>query len=214
MKATENIRRPAVRRVLTVALLIMVVVGLFGGVAGASSDRATSGLMWMPPSGNTGAVPEAWASLNRTTNGVSFSIHTSELPGGDAYTVWWVVFNNPAACTTNPSGPVKCGAPDVGNAATRPSLQLAAGHLVGEDGVTTFGGYLQAGDTRRCDSLVPCNDGLEDPQTAEVHVVVRTHGPPAAGYVSEQIGSFNGACNAGEPNEGQCKNLQAAAFVA
>lgn len=61
---------------------------------------------------------------------------------------------------------------------------------------------------------MPCNGGLVDPHAAEIHLVVRTHDAAVPGYVPEQIGSFNGGCNAGQPNAGLCKNYQAAPFAA
>ena len=36
----------------------------------------------------------------------------TEMPKS-AVTVWWVIFNNPAACTTNPEGEIKCGSADL-----------------------------------------------------------------------------------------------------
>ena len=43
---------------------------------------------------------------------------------------------------------------------------------------------------------------------------MRTHGEPIPGLVNEQLQSFNGGCNIGEPNEGLCDDVQAAVFLA
>ena len=36
--------------------------------------------------------------------------------------------------------------------------------------------------------------GLMDAEKAEVHIVIRSHGPKLPGQVREQISSFNGGC--------------------
>lgn len=54
--------------------------------------------------------------------------------------------------------------------------------------------------------------GLTNPTQAEIHAVVRTHGPVIPGMVDEQIHTFNGGCDPGQPNEGQCQDLQFTAF--
>jgi hypothetical protein len=50
----------------------------------------------------------ATSSLVGNDNGVAMTIHTIGLPGDIADTVWWVVFNNPAACSHGMGG-VRCG---------------------------------------------------------------------------------------------------------
>ncbi len=74
---------------------------------------------------------------------------------------------------------------------------------------------MAVGDRSGCDVLdrLPRNDGLTDPEGAEIHLVLRTHGPVIPELVNEQIHSFNRGCEVGEPNVGICRNLQFAALL-
>jgi hypothetical protein len=156
---------------------------------------------------STGAVIApgvATSTLIRNDNGVGMTIHTIGLPADTADTVWWVIFNNPGACSHGTFG-LRCGLGDLGVSAVKASVQFATGHLIGSDGVGDYGAYLREGDASDCASAaLPCN-GLFDARTADVHIVVRTHGAPIAGSIPDQIHSFNGGC---PPNS--CKNIQAA----
>lgn len=159
------------------------------------------------------------ATLVRQPGGVSFTFTGVGLAAGNAHTIWFVAFNDPAGCTSPMMDGAElialCGLPDLGNAAAQPTAVWGAGHVVGGSGIATFGGRVDVGDTSGCDALgrLPCNDGLTDPGGAEIHLVVRTHGPAIADLVNEQIHSFNRGCEAGEPNVGLCRNVQFAAFV-
>jgi len=63
--------------------------------------------------------------------------------------------------------------------------------------------------------------GLTNPQGAEVHLVLRSHGPRIPGQVAEQRTTFAGGCefflDPGATHElepGQCSDLQFAVFPA
>jgi hypothetical protein len=155
----------------------------------------------------TGAVVApgiATSTLVRNDNGVAMTIRTVGLPTNTADTVWWVIFNNPSVCRHG-MGAVRCGLGDLFVPAVKASVQFATGHLIAGDGVGDYGAYLREGDRSGCASAtLPCN-GLFDSRTADVHLVVRTHGEPIPGLIPDQIHSFNGGC---PPNT--CKNVQAA----
>lgn len=145
----------------------------------------------------------ATSTLVRNDNGVAMTIHTVGLPANTADTVWWVIFNNPSACSHGMSG-LRCGLGDLSVPAVKASVQFATGHLIGPDGIGDYGAYLREGDASGCASAsLPCN-GLFNARTADVHLVVRTHGAPIPGMVDDQIHSFNGGC---PPNS--CRNIQA-----
>jgi len=168
-------------------------------------------------------VESASASLLRNPSGVRMNIHTNDLEPGDTFTIWWVIFNNPDECE-NPVGDLtECSEPDLFNPDTGPSILYAAGNIVGGNGKSNFSGALQVNDLDGCqppwDDFDLCGDGLEDPYNAEIHLVVRTHGPKIPGMVNDQINTFAGGCTpessfgAGDgPNE--CADLQFAAFLA
>jgi hypothetical protein len=178
-----------------------VVAGIVALSALADSVQRTTSPVTLFMS--TVQVPDAWSALVRTDSGISMTLHTSGLAPGSAATVWWVIFNNPGACVA------PCDAPDLSSPAVQASVQYATGHVIGGDGVADYGAYLSEGDTAGCAGFgLPCN-GLIDSRAALVHLIVRTHGSVVPGFVDEQISSFNGGCNPGERNVGQCANLQA-----
>jgi hypothetical protein len=129
-------------------------------------------------------VAGAQSTLMRNDNGVRMTVHTSDLDPGAAYTVWWVIFNNPAACG------VACMEDDLGNPAVEASVVFAAGHVLPPTGRGNFAAHIQVGDT----TGALFGPGLQNPRTAEIHLVMRSHGAPIPGLVHEQISSFGGGC--------------------
>ncbi len=192
--------------------LVRIVAGLVSALAlagpalpaqAAPASRDTAN-MAVFGTGSPVAPGVAISTLVRNDNGVAMTIHTIGLPADTADTVWWVIFNKPAACSHGMAG-VRCGLGDLFVHSVMASVQFATGHIIGSDGVGDYGAYLREGDTSGCASpALPCN-GLASARTADVHLVVRTHGAPIPGLIPDQIHSFNGGC---PPNT--CKNLQAA----
>ena len=136
--------------------------------------------------------------------------------GSRAITMWWLFFNNPDGCVTNPGAPEQCGEVDVfgeaylesvANGSPDPSLikpnsnaSLSVTYATG--GVTDNRGrirlvasaYRSAPDVRL--SLGPnvvdpldLGRALENPN-AEVHLVLRDHGRAVRVGVIEQITNF------------------------
>ncbi len=165
------------------------------------------------------------ASLVRTDSGVNMRASTTvggelfdlfagplgvDWEVGDATTNWFVVFNNPDAC----SAP-GCGEDDVQDAATGANndpgvgVHFATGHVAGSSRWRSAAS-LREGDL----SGVLFGSPLLDAMTAEVHIVVRSHGPAAnlvPGGLAAAIGSFGGGCL---PDDGPniCGDAQAAEF--
>src|ERR687897_185194 len=90
----------------------------FFALLGALSLAGTSGLDVSAQGGGAGKrttsnVYSTWDSatvlggsaLVRNEHGVSGVFQTSNLPPGSAVTLWFGVFNNPAACATHPCTP-------------------------------------------------------------------------------------------------------------
>lgn len=122
--------------------------------------------------------------------------------GPKAVTMWWVIFNNPDQCVTNPPGAEQCGPVDifgqayldsVQNGAADPSLiapNLAAGVGVvyATGGITSRSGHIrlaasiyrsaQSGLNLGGDQVIdPLGLGTGFHNTdAEIHLVVRGHG--------------------------------------
>lgn len=135
--------------------------------------------------------------LARTKDGVYMSFHSSGLTPGTVATAWWAFFNQPKRCATSP-----CGLPDLNNPDAQPSLLVATGRVVGADGTADFGAFRAVGDA----TGAVFGPGLVNAMKAEIHLVVRTHGPAILDdpqTLQAQLSTFNGGC---PPNT--CANLQ------
>lgn len=157
-------------------------------------------------------VDGAWSKLLRDDNGTAMRINTSGLPAGQAFTVWWVVFNNPGEC----EGP--CKESDLSNSAVEGAVGYATGHVIGANGVAKFSAYLSEGDSlpllnELTKGAIPVGT-LNDARTAEIHLIIRSHGPVIPGLVSEQISRYGGGCTeellrgSVPAEEGECADSQ------
>lgn len=196
-------RTAAIRTALTASLAAsLLVAGLAGPVA---ADGPIHNQVYRFSDGQ--AVATSAATLVTNPSGATLTARTAELARG-AYTVWWVVFNHPEHCTDPFDAAFECGSGDLFAPGVDASVLYATGNVVGGSGRTGFGARLRVGD----DSGALFGPGLTNPTQAEIHAVVRTHGPVIPGMVEEQIHTFNGGCDPGQPNEGQCEDLQFTAF--
>ncbi|WP_299163552.1 hypothetical protein [uncultured Eudoraea sp.] len=124
------------------------------------------------------------STIHRNENGITVNFKTDVIIPGNAYTIWFVVFDGPGPPT---------------------SSNYAAGHIAGESGKGNFSGHLLA------------KPGFM-PLTAEVHVVLRTHGPAQPGMIPDQIHTIATGCVTGFPSgpslhadsevAGYCANIQ------
>lgn len=189
---TNVVRSAAIAGALALGLPLAAVAG--------PATYQTSNMVALP----TGAAVGGAATLFRTQHTLDARVATSGLAANSAFTVWWVVFNNPSACVDG------CGGDDIARPDVRASVFYAAGFVTGADGTANVTAHLEAGALPGLDFDVEAGDGLERANGfgAEVHLVVRSHGAINTGHVAEQIGSFNGACNP------TCGNRQGAAFLA
>jgi hypothetical protein len=152
---------------ITILLMLSVASPVF---AAAQQDEAPVRLFT-----DGSEVVDASSKLVRTGAGVSMTLQTSGLTPGSTVTVWWVIFNNPEYCSggMNPFG-LKCDAGDFSNPDVEASVMIAAGHVIGGSGMGNFGGSIKVGkDTK----FVALPGGLTNPEGADIHLVVRDHGP-------------------------------------
>ena len=143
------------------------------------------------------ALPGGGSLLARTRDGVYMSFHSSGLTPGTVATTWWAFFNQPKRCATSP-----CGVADLNNPDAQPSLLIATGRVVGADGTADFGAFRAVGDA----TGAVFGPGLVNAMKAEIHLVIRTHGPAILDdplTLQAQLNAFNGGC---PPNT--CANLQ------
>jgi len=166
-------------------------------------------------------VEDSFARLTRYENGVTMAISTNDLNPGDVYTVWWVVFNAPENCSDG-----VCNADDILVVEDGIVPRDADGNrLMNMDGIANAnisiqhaaGGYSVDGTLNTSASLgegevpgIVVGPGLLDAETAEIHLVVRTHGPMVEGAFADQISTFGGGC---EPFDAlPCEDVQFAIF--
>ena len=153
---------------------------------------------------NTGIPVAGAATLTRTEDSVTARIYASGLDTGAAYTIWWVVWNDPTQCAGGPGG---CALGDLG--VTGNSVFYAGGFVTGADGTANVSVTVVADDLAAGIDVLLGN-GLDEENGfgAEMHLVLRTHGNIIAGMADLQIGSFNGGC---PPNT--CTDTLAAVFA-
>lgn len=160
-------------------------------------------------------VDGAAASLVRGPGGLSMNIQTTGLHGGHAYTVWWIVFNNPERCA-NPMGlpGLRCGFYDLnfpefglhGDPAVNATIVRATGGVVGPTGKAGFGAHLSVDDHRE----PVLGDGLQNVDGSEVILDMLDHGTKDPGNIPAQIHQFVTAENSCNPG---CLDHQLAGFA-
>ena len=147
--------------------------------------------------------------MKRLPGDVRVSVVARGLEPGSASTLWAVVFNNPEACVG------ECDDPDLfDNPATEADLLYVAGALTDARGRAHFSGGIHVGDVSA--SIMPLFDleanGIGDSETAEIHLVIRSHGQAIPGLVQAQLSTFNGGCTGfgpefGAPGPNECTDL-------
>ncbi len=170
-------------------ILLAGVLATGTALAGGSVHRTTNDiyLAW------DASVVVGTATVVRSPNGISTTFKTSGLYAGHAMTLWFAVFNNPSACATSP-----CGGADLANPAVAGDFVYVAG-TISNAKKTTIGGHVSAGDP----SISGWNEfglpelaiGLTNPMGAEIHPILRSHGPALSGQaLVAQISSYLGGC--------------------
>lgn len=138
--------------------------------------------------------PVGEAKLIRTNSGLKAVFDTSELPPGQAVTLWFIVFNNPEYCAYDPCRPPF----DLFTPGVEGDFHFASGRVVGKDGEAKFKGKLKVGDTSgsgRVELGIDDGVGLIDPYKAEVLLAVHSHGPALTGQaLKKQLSTFTGGC--------------------
>lgn len=137
---------------------------------------------------------------------VNASVSSMALEPYEAYSIWWAVFNYPRFCDQ----PFRCSVQDLevnkGDPRVRASVFWAGGLVADANGAANASLQLLPGRTQRETFAKSRNLGLLNLRGAELHLVLRSHGPAGeAGPLSAQVGSANKACPAGDPKE--CKNV-------
>ena len=175
-------------------------------VEAAPADRQSSAVYEFQGMAEVGA-----ASLTRTGSGVTMTIDTTisgELED----------FGTPLGVDWGPAGCIGgCGEDDVldaifGGNRAKVGVHYGAGHVAGGDGFAAAA-HLQEGDM----SGAVLGMGLMDAMSAEIHLVVRSHGPAASltgSQLAAALHSLNGGCAAADMGPNVCGDSQFAVFTA
>lgn len=136
-------------------------------------------------------------------------ISSQALEPDTAYSIWWAVFNRPQFCAE----PYTCKVTDIeamgGDPRVKASVFWGGGFVSDDSGTSNTTIELQTGRTGRELFANTQNYGLQNLAWAEIHIVLRSHGPVGvAGPVADQIGTANEAC----PDDG-CKNVFASIHI-
>lgn len=148
--------------------------------------------------------PVGTSTVKRGDDSIHMNMRAEGMAPRDTFTVWWVVFNNPDACS-----PPGCGSDDIfvdGDSANPlDDEQIAAADIVAAYAtgkVTSPAGKVNMSATVRANESAGTREiifgqgaTVKDTRNAEVHLVARSHGPAVPGMVHEQIGSFAGGCD-------------------
>lgn len=159
----------------------------------------------------TGSDISGEATLTRSKDGLWLAIAAEGLVEGHAYTLWWVIFDNPAGCKDG-----GCGLDDLDRTSARVTLVNGDGFVAG-GGVDEFQTHLDRHDVGGREVLLGDPSGVDNPYKAEVHVVVRSHGEGEANPadLAVQTSTFGGFCNLPvPPTEDGCLDVGAAVFPA
>lgn len=213
--------------ILSYPLMAAAVVAL---AAQASAEQAskvdaqanvyTNDVKTHPSRGDVRMIDGAKARLVTTADGVWASLDTRELTPGNAYTLWFVVINDPEACENTP-----CKGSDVLELSDRTQSDVGYGDglIAGPEGTGQFVTYRSVGDLPQA----WIGNGLQRPQRAEIHLVVHDHGPLIDGMAQNMIATYRGGCADdslpdtdpataradGKPGPNACKRVQGVTFM-
>jgi hypothetical protein len=185
-----------------VAVALLTGALVVQGAHPAQAESAKTSIQPLTVAGVGSVIPGTGTILVRTKEAVGMTLHSFGLVPGNAYTAWFGIFNNPKACATTP-----CTGADLANPHVRGVVLYGTGQIAGEDGTADFGAFRAVGDPTGREESLGTAMALEKPLRAEIHLVVRSHGPAALddADLQAQLSTFNGGC---PPNT--CANVQVA----
>ena len=186
--------------------------GISVDAAGAAISRAAV-QTFADPSGATVGT----SLLVRDADGVAALLRFTDLTPEEAVTMWLVIFNAPENCSDN-----VCNEDDLANTDARVDIVYGDGKVIRDASKNAswrdsyYFAYRQEGVTGG--SIVPVVFGapalgLEDARKAEVHLVLRTHGPVIPELEQEMISTFAGGCEGfpealGKAGPNTCTDIQ------
>ena len=141
----------------------------------------------------------AFAKLTRTEAGLGIYMKTKDLPAG-AYTAWLLIYNTSEGCVDG------CNLEDVlGNPEATPgAVRIGHDYIANDGNHMTLNAWVPAGEFVEDEGnlLLPGSafGGLENPMTAEVHIILKWHGTALNNgsidqeILDAQLHSLEGGC--------------------
>jgi hypothetical protein len=165
---------------------------LLGACGSALGDTDMQSTYWFAD----GTDANGYSFLTRTHDRIIVTMELAGLNPGDAFTLWWVVFNTPEGCVDG------CGEDEFGSdeslVAAGLAVANATGNIVKSDGTMEFGAVLQRGQDDPSHQVLFSTVGpvlAADPDDAEVHLIVQSHGQARGGKkLREQVSMFEANC--------------------
>ncbi|MEM0987228.1 MAG: hypothetical protein AAGJ32_13355, partial [Pseudomonadota bacterium] len=171
------------------------------------------------------------AGLMTHDEGFFVTLETGGLKPGHVHTLWLVVINNPAACydaeavtAGQKDAAEDCSSRDVllRSEEVRSDVGYAGGVIVGPDGSASYTFHQPEGAI----AGGWFGNGLEQSDTAEIHLVVNDHGPLIPGREREMLSTYRDGCKDdsipgpmpaaaradGDAGPNVCRLMQTAAF--
>lgn len=162
-------------------------------------------------------ITGAFSMLDRSDDAIASKVRTAATPG-HAVTMWYVIFNAPENCNGGACGEDDIfvgGDPNAGfdlvqiEAARISVVYGGDGEVVNAGGRVALDGGLAEGEVPTGSVPVVIGDpgdgalvpgpvtGLEDAQTAEIHIVLQDHGTAQTDpdLLEQQLSGFQTACN-------------------
>jgi hypothetical protein len=171
--------------VLVAATVALLIIG--ASVVSAASNRGVASMVtWFedPAHEADTVVPSSFATQQRGYYSITTQLHLTSLAPGHRYTLWWVIYNEPAACVDG------CDISDLDSAMTDGTNPASIGVFFAGSVVTPANGKLQVGTrllehaVNGCQTAGPyeafCNP-LIDAAVAEATVILEDHGPAVDG---------------------------------
>lgn len=145
------------------------------------------------------------ATLTRTKDGVSVDQTFHGLTIGNAYTIWWVIFDNPQGCAAE-----ECVPSDLGRGQAQGTL-VNGGGFVADNATESNSSQLARHDVEGRQVWVGDPSGIDNPYRAQVHLVLRNHGVAESvpSDLAAQTSTFADFCNLLVIG---CQNITAAVF--
>lgn len=128
----------------------------------------------------SGDLSGGTSTLVRAADGLSFDLSSAALRRNSPYTVWWVAFNPDNPCISD-TDPCSCTSESL-----RPGLDsvfYATGAMTDLLGTANFSGHIDYGEVPTGFDQVPFGGlfGAGIDLGAEIHFVIRDHGPALRG---------------------------------